>query len=284
MSDNKERILIYIIIGFIAIALLVVLVIIWKPASSTGIEQNLNVVQVTEDYDKVQEESYTDFLKRVLLTYNYEELYKYVSQDWLKQVEMDHDSLKDWLINEGIIGREVPNITEVTPVVTNEVSVYRFKVIPAETSFAKYVIINEKTPGSFDVSFEQQAISSLANQEYKETTESGEYKCTVKAVLNNVLQLDVEVKNTTDAEVYFDLASGNDVKLCLNDGTTVNATDISCALGDEVLLNPGSSFKVRLTFFISLEKQNMIDKVKFTYVRSNNTMVDAYVTLKEGDM
>lgn len=281
MTDNRERILIYTVIGVVVIAVLVMLVFIWKPATRNPIAENLNVIQFTEDYENVQKGSYEDLLKQLLLITNYDKLFEKVDTDWLNQVSMDKESLQDWLIKENLISRSEPQIKDSTIITSNEYYIYRFEIITGDE--VKFVLINEKLPGDFTISFEQKTISKLVDREFITNAEDGvEYIAKTTSVLSNVLQFDIRITNSGEDEHYYSIGKNYCIKLVLSDGTKIDASDISSVAGTEVNLWPGNTFDVRVTFFISPDKQNLVDSIEFANAYDPYKKINPVINLKEG--
>ncbi len=281
MSDKKERLLIYGVIVIVAAMIIFMIVIIWKPKSSNSIEANLNKIEITGEYENVQKSSYEEMLKRLLLIPYYDELYTYIDQDWVtNDMKMDKAQLQEWLVGENIITRVEPQILECTLVQSEDMYIYRYGV--ANGSTKKFVLINEKKPGEFTISFEQNGVSKLEGTTHYTMQDDMHYECKIVSVLSNVMQFDITVKNDSDLEHYYSMKDNYSIALVLDDGTSINASDISCAAGDEVNLWPNNSFDVRVTFFVSIDKQNQIDGIKFTNAFDAYKKISPYISLKEG--
>lgn len=282
MTEKNERLLIYIVFGVICVALIGALMIIWNPTRNRVIPNNINNIDVTEKYENVQKESYIDLLNRILQTQFYDDLFSYVGEEWLGQVDMDKDSLKEWLINEGIISRNQPNITDST-VVTSDIYMYRYEILTAENQ-KKYVIINETKPGEFYITFEQEIISSLVDKKYENVSYDINFTANTKAVLSNVIQYEVSISNTSNREIHFALIHNKTIALRLSDGRYIYASDISSPAGDEFSIWHNGYTTVTATFFVSLENQNKIEAMEFLNAsNSYGERVIYTIDLKEGE-
>lgn len=281
MLDKKERILIFGVIAVVAAMIIFMIVLIWKPTSLDSIEANLNTIQITGEYEKVQKSTYEDLLKRLLLIPYYDELYTYIDQEWVtNDMKMDKDQLQEWLVSENIISRVEPQILECVLVQSNDMYIYRYGV--ANGSTKKFVLINEKKPGEFTISFEQDGISKLEGTTHHTMHEDMYYECKIVSVVNNVMQFDIKITNDSDLEHYYSIRDNYSISLMLDDDTAIDATDISSAAGDEVNLWPGNSFDVRVTFFVSMDKQNQIAGIRFNNAFDAYRKITPYISLKEG--
>lgn len=265
MNQDNEKIFIYVVIGFFAVAFILTLYMIWKP-SSDNIKAELNIINVDEKYEDVQLNNYSTLLNELLNIKNYEKLYEKVDKDWLENNSYTKDSLYDYLFTQGIIINDTPVIKEsIVLSGYNEDYFYRFG-LQNEKGNIRYLIIHETTPNVYTVSFDQNSISNLEGKTYTYVEDGIKYELKTLASLENVVQYELTISSTREDEISFDFTNTNCVAIQLKNGTKYNPIDITTATDNIYKVGENSKFSIKLTFNLSLEKQADISKICLYYV------------------
>lgn len=265
MNQDNEKLYIYIVIGFFAVAFIFVLYFIWKP-SSDNIKEDINIISNEDSYEDVQLNNYLNVLNRLLIATNYDELFERIDNTWLDSNSYNKDTLYNYLIEQGIISNKVPVVKESIALSgTNGEYYYRFG-IQNEKGNIRYVVINETTPNIYTISFEQNNISSMEGKTYTYVEDGITYTLKVIASLENVAQYELTLSSTREDVVTFDLSTNQCLSIELKNGTKFNPSDITSTTNNVYKMTENSQFSVKLTFNLSLEKQSEISKINFYQV------------------
>ena len=286
MTEQMEKILIYIIIAIIIVLLVIALAVIWIPDSKI-IRRDLNSCEVVEDYETIQKEFYSRELKKLLVTSNYSQLFEKVDGNWLEEMELDRDSLYDWLKENKIIKANYPMIKNINCVPNNTEYYYRAEIEVTDENGIKdsrYVVINESSPNVYTVSFEQEKISGLAGKKFYATYKDNfRIDCTVTSVMANLIQYEIRIENIGDKYFHLSLATMSSLTLDMNDGSHHKASDITTLVNNAFDMDPGTHLTFKATFNVVLENQNDIKGLTFTDVNGGNGSVNLEFELKEGE-
>lgn len=282
MNQDNEKLYIYIVIGFFAVAFIFVLYFIWKP-SSDNIKEDINIISNEDSYEDVQLNNYLNVLNRLLIATNYDELFERIDSTWLDSNSYNKDTLYNYLIEQGIISNKVPVVKESIALSgTNGEYYYRFG-IQNEKGNIRYVVINETTPNIYTISFEQNNISSMEGKTYTYVEDGITYTLKVIASLENVAQYELTLSSTREDVVTFDLSTNQCLSIELKNGTKFNPSDITSTTNNVYKMTENSQFSVKLTFNLSLEKQSEISKINFYQVSDSKGSKVVNVDLLGGE-
>ncbi len=265
MNQDNEKLYIYIVIGFFAIAFILVLYLIWKP-SSDNIKADLNFISNENKYEEVQLKNYTNTLNKLLIANNYDELYEKIDQTWLESNSYTKDSLYNYLIKEGIISNKVPTVRESIALAGSEGKYYYRFGIQNERGNIRYLVVNEETPNVYTISFEQNSISNVEGQTYTYVEDGVKYVLKVVASLDNVAQYELTISSTREDVITYDFSSNNCLTIELANGARFNPIDITSGANNVYKMSENSQFSVMLTFNLDLKKQSEISKINLYYV------------------
>lgn len=282
MNQDNEKLYIYIVIGFFAVAFIFVLYFIWKP-SSDNIKEDINIISNEDSYEDVQLNNYLNVLNRLLIATNYNELFERIDSTWLDSNSYNKDTLYNYLIEQGIISNKVPVVKESIALSgTNGEYYYRFG-IQNEKGNIRYVVINETTPNIYTISFEQNNISNMEGKTYTYVEDGITYTLKVIASLENVAQYELTLSSTREDVVTFDLSTNQCLSIELKNGTKFNPSDITSTTNNVYKMTENSQFSVKLTFNLSLEKQSEISKINFYQVSDSKGSKVVNVDLLGGE-
>ena len=282
MNQDNEKLYIYIVIGFFAVAFIFVLYFIWKP-SSDNIKEDINIISNEDSYEDVQLNNYLNVLNRLLIATNYDELFERIDSTWLDSNSYNKDTLYNYLIEQGIISNKVPVVKESIALSgTNGEYYYRFG-IQNEKGNIRYVVINETTPNIYTISFEQNNISNMEGKTYTYVEDGITYTLKVIASLENVAQYELTLSSTREDVVTFDLSTNQCLSIELKNGTKFNPSDITSTTNNVYKMTENSQFSVKLTFNLSLEKQSEISKINFYQVSDSKGSKIVNVDLLGGE-
>lgn len=265
MNQDNEKIYIYIVIGFFAVAFILVLYLIWKP-SSDNIKADLNLINNENKYDEVQLKNYTNTINKLLIASNYDELYEKVDSTWLEANSYTKDSLYNYLIKEGIISNKVPTVKESIALAGSEEKYYYRFGVQNERGNIRYLVINEVTPNVYTISFEQNSISKEEGKTYTYVSDGVKYVLKILASLDNVAQYELTISSTREDVITYDFSGNNCLTIELANGTRFNPVDITSTTNNIYKVGENSQFSVKLTFNLDLEKQSEISKINLYYV------------------
>lgn len=282
MNQDNEKLYIYIVIGFFAVAFIFVLYFIWKP-SSDNIKEDINIISNEDSYEDVQLNNYLNVLNRLLIATNYDELFERIDSTWLDSNSYNKDTLYNYLIEQGIISNKVPVVKESIALSgTNGEYYYRFG-IQNEKGNIRYVVINETTPNIYTISFEQNNISNMEGKTYTYVEDGITYTLKVIASLENVAQYELTLSSTREDVVTFDLSTNQCLSIELKNGTKFNPSDITSTTNNVYKMTENSQFSVKLTFNLNLEKQSEISKINFYQVSDSKGSKIVNVDLLGGE-
>lgn len=282
MNQDNEKLYIYIVIGFFAVAFIFVLYFIWKP-SSDNIKEDINIISNEDSYEDVQLNNYLNVLNRLLIATNYDELFERIDSTWLDSNSYNKDTLYNYLIEQGIISNKVPVVKESIALSgTNGEYYYRFG-IQNEKGNIRYVVFNETTPNIYTISFEQNNISNMEGKTYTYVEDGITYTLKVIASLENVAQYELTLSSTREDVVTFDLSTNQCLSIELKNGTKFNPSDITSTTNNVYKMTENSQFSVKLTFNLSLEKQSEISKINFYQVSDSKGSKVVNVDLLGGE-
>lgn len=281
MIEDSEKKYIYAVIAVVAIILIGVIILIWTPTSDV-IKDKLTLCDVTGEYDVIQKENYTEVINRLLLIKNYDELFEKVDTNWLQENNYTKESLYTWLFENFIISNSAPNIIESTAVAAKDSYYFRYK-LQTSNNLERYIIVNESIPNNYTISFEQDTISKLNGKTYVYVEDDVKYEIKVVSMLENLLQYELTVTNTGTNTYYYNFNTNDAIVLNLNDGTNIIPTDITTLASNEYVLPQNSSFSIKVTFNINIEKQNLIEALTFNNAYDDTSKRDIKVLLKEGE-
>lgn len=282
MNQDNEKLYIYIVIGFFAVAFIFVLYFIWKP-SSDNIKEDINIISNEDSYEDVQLNNYLNVLNRLLIATNYDELFERIDSTWLDSNSYNKDTLYNYLIEQGIISNKVPVVKESIALSgTNGEYYYRFG-IQNEKGNIRYVVINETTPNIYTISFEQNNISNMEGKTYTYVEDGITYTLKVIASLENVAQYELTLSSTREDVVTFDLSTNQCLSIELKNGAKFNPSDITSTTNNVYKMTENSQFSVKLTFNLNLEKQSEISKINFYQVSDSKGSKIVNVDLLGGE-
>ncbi|MBR2784805.1 MAG: hypothetical protein IKD74_02295 [Clostridia bacterium] len=282
MNQDSEKLLIYITVAIFAVAFIFVLVLIWKPSSST-VKTQINVIGKENSYENVQLSNYTNLIQRLLLVQNYDELYEKVNTKWLENNSYNKETLYNYLIKEGIITNSVPIIKETTALDGNAEGYYFRIAIQNEKGNIRYVVINETAPNIYTISFEQNSITSFEGKTYTYKEDGITYTLKVLASLENVAQYELNISSTKENKVTFDFASNQNVTIGLTGGQNINPSDMTTTANNVYELGPNSNLSIKLTFNLTLDKQAKISNLKLYSVKESGEDKIITIDLLGGD-
>jgi hypothetical protein len=282
VNQDSEKLLIYITVAIFAVAFIFVLVLIWKPSSST-VKTQINVIGKENSYETVQLSNYTNLIQRLLLVQNYDELYEKVNTTWLENNSYTKESLYNYLIKEGIISNSVPIIKDTIALNGNAEGYYYRIAIQNEKGNIRYVVVNETTPNIYTISFEQNSITSFEGKTYTYKEDGVTYTLKVLTSLENVAQYELNISSTKENKITFDFASNQNVAIGLTGGQNINPSDMTTTANNVYELGPNSNLSIKLTFNLTLDKQAKISNLKLYSVKESGEDKIITIDLLGGD-
>ncbi len=279
--SSQEKKYLYPIVAIIILILVIVLIIIWWP-KNTKIQDNINKVNINNDYAEIQIEKYKNILNEYLIESNFSKLYSKISKEWLAEnnIENENDA-KNFLFKNYIISSSAPNILESEVFSSNDL--YIFKFVIDTNGVKKNIYINESTPYEYTFSFEEYSINVLSGKNYKYTLDSVEYEIKTEYVSDSLIQYEITAKNKGSDTYTWQMKNYNKVFLKLNNEEKIISTDITALGLTSAEIKPGGELSFKVTFTIPLQKQANIESLRFENVYKNDYENNIEIPFNGGD-
>lgn len=278
MFEKKEKLYVYIVIFFISFAVFGLIVYIWSSLFLNSKYKEINTFDNSITYENKMTDYYSNYLQNALNIMNFEQLYMNISPEYVHSIsieEPDFDTLKYNLRDRNIIGTDISIISSTYSEYSNK-QYYRFKYTNGNQT--KYVNIIESQPYDFEVSFEQDDISSIIpNSNVTKAINNVEYNFVVSDSTTTSISYNLTINNNSDSIYVFDFNSLNHVQLIYNDTEYINMASIALSSTSGFELTPGSSKSITLLFNVESQNQFLISGFRFLNVtignENNNTIL-----------
>ena len=278
---NDEKKFVYPVVGIIVFIFIIAMIIIWKPSKSI-VDKKINIIQENRDYADIQVERYKNILSNILIERNFEQLYQKISTAWLEENGLvSKEAAKEYLFKNYILSSSTARIVDSQVFTSNDICIFKYTV--ENEGNTRTVVINENAPYDYDISFEQNGINSLANRNFKYSSEGVNFDITTQYSGDNIIQYEVTVDNQSENSYMWLMNEFNAVELTLKDGSIYRATDMTSFGENSIGLPQNSKFTFKVTFNINFEKQSDISGIMFKNLYKNGATAEVMVLLNGGE-
>lgn len=274
MINEKEKKYIYIVFIIAIIILIISLVIIWSPMfSSNSFSDNIHIFTEhnTDEYIQKMEESYKSVVMKYINIDNYEELKNKLNEKYLQDNNLNIDTAKDFLYDEGILSHPSNSTVIYLSNSNNDGDTYIYSYVYKIGDSEKKIHIIEDYYGKYTISFEQNEYPVL-NSYKKEIEKDGlKYSINYNKSYEESILIDFYVENNTTEEYTFNITSLNDASILLNN-SEVCYLDSTVVSNQEsaIKLTPNSKINFKLSFRVPLEEQGNVERIIFSNVTKSN--------------
>ena len=269
MTENKEKILVYIAIAIIIVITIVVIGLIWGASISNVDDNTINNFDPTITYEEVMTDYYKEYLAENLKLINYDILYENINHDFITSVNCNtKEELKYYLRNNNLISSDI-NIQNIEYSNDNSDNSY-YRVTYIVHNITKYVNITESSPYNFLISFEQNNFDSINNNiNAKVNYDSVNFD--LKVIENNdtSVKYSITITNNSNDNYQFDFLSLNNVSLRYDNNKYTNMAVAVATSNEDYTITPGSSKSFDVLFNLDFSNQMKIDGIRFANVKIN---------------
>lgn len=269
MTENKEKILVYIAIAIIIVITIVVIGLIWGASISNVDDNSINNFDPTITYEEVMTDYYKEYLAENLKLINYDILYENINPDFITSVNCNtKEELKDYLRNNNLISSDI-NIQNIEYSNDNSDNSY-YRVTYIVHNITKYVNITESSPYNFLISFEQNNFDSI-NNNINANVNYDSVNFDLKVIENNdtSVKYSITITNNSNDNYQFDFLSLNNVSLRYDNNKYTNMAVAVATSNEDYTITPGSSKSFEVLFNLDFSNQMKINGIRFANVKIN---------------
>lgn len=269
MTENKEKILVYIAIAIIIVITIVVIGLIWGASISNVDDNTINNFDPTITYEEVMTDYYKEYLAENLKLINYDILYENINPDFITSVNCNtKEELKDYLRNNNLISSDI-NIQNIEYSNDNSDNSY-YRVTYIVHNITKYVNITESSPYNFLISFEQNNFDSI-NNSINANVNYDSVNFDLKVIENNdtSVKYSITITNNSNDNYQFDFLSLNNVSLRYDNNKYTNMAVAVATSNEDYTITPGSSKSFEVLFNLDFSNQMKINGIRFANVKIN---------------
>lgn len=271
MIDQREKKYMYAIFSIIIIILIIVLIMIWMPMFK-GKEKSINSIKkYNESYNENMINEYKNIILKYINVDNYSELKNFLDKDYLEKNDLDINSAKNFLENEGLIMHPTSStIVYNSDVITNgkeNIFSYTYKIADCE----RKIHVIESYYKKYSISFEQDGYPIINKDGYNVKYNDLSFTLIPIKSYDSSIVFELTITNNSTEEYIFDFASNNDADIITNNNLKSYLTSI--VMGNEVssiTSMPNSNIKTILSFNVDIKNQGNILGVEFNNVKKSN--------------
>lgn len=290
MLEEKEKKLVYFAISVIVLLLIIVLLIIWVPMFKSK-DNNIEISSFKKYddgyYINMMKESYKTVVSQCVNKDNFEETYLLLDNDYLEQINMNKEELKNYLISNDILTYSTSTAIIYCSNIRTDNEKYIYTYIYKVGDTERKVHIIENYYGKYSISFLQDSYPVVNSKEYDllDSITGLEFKLKAIQCFDENIIFEISIINNTTEEFDFNFSSVEDSELIYNsDGTNKKASLSSVVVGSqtsEIRSIPGSNNKIKLSYGVNIENQNSINHILFNNVlRLNGEKTNIEIIIK----
>lgn len=279
MLEDREKKMIYVVIGIIIALLLVVLVIIWLPMfKSNDSEVDITFANQYEKdyYSKMMKEKYKQVISECVNKDNFNDTYQKLDKQYLEDMNMSEEELEAYLNANGILTYSSSSAVIYCSLVRSDGEKYIYTYVYKIGGTERKVHIIEKYIGNYTISFSQDSYPVVDSNVYylKDNNTNLEFEINKVKCFDENMVLEVNIINKTTEEFKFKFYNVDDSNLIYNsDETNKKALLSSLIIGtesSELTSVPGSTNKIKLSYGININNQENINCIVFNNVTMTN--------------
>ena len=154
---SNELKFVYPIVGIIVLLTILSLVYIWWP--SNKYLADINKIEIKNNYTEIQKEKYSNILKSLLNSSNFDILKNKISNEWKSENGLTTDeSLEEYLFKNMYISPYGINISNIQTYTSDEICIFKYTIDSNGKTIN--VSINEKAPYDYDITFDDIIMNS----------------------------------------------------------------------------------------------------------------------------
>lgn len=270
-SEKKEKILIYSAIGIVICLIIGVIILIWTPFFKNIETSSLNRYDSDKTYESMMKNYYSKLAENYLKINNFDYLYDYISEDYKTNINASSkDEIKNYLISNGLISSNI-TINQVSYSNIDETSAI-YRVFYTSNLGNRYMNITETEPYKFTLSFEQNDVSTLSNNQNIEFNKNMvKYSFKLVEADNSSVRYSLTIDNMSDNQYEFSFSALNSIQLIYNETSYMNMASVANSSSVKYDISPGSSKSIEILFNLPFENQMNVSGFLFRDVNIDGT-------------
>lgn len=266
INDNKEKMLINIAIFLVIIILIIIIYLIWNPFFSS--DKGINTYDSSISYQETMEQYYREYLSNNLKITNFDNLYDYIDKNYIESFigNDSKENVEQYLRDNNLISMDI-TIENVEAIEDGYNYIYRISYIVH--NMRKYVNIVESRPYIFKLSFEQDNLSSLNNNNFNFQRDNIEYKFEVMNSNDTSIRYKLTITNNSANNIKYDFSNLNSIQIITNENY-INMALIANSSTNDYSISSGSTKSIEILFNIPFSDQANINGFKLNNVAIGN--------------
>lgn len=265
---------------------IIVLFVIWYPKSAKTSEGKLEYEKIEDGENKCLD-IYLNEISYYLSVDNFNELVGKVDKTFMQNNNLNESNLKDYLIQNNMIG-ENPIIKSSTFSKQGD-NVYVYRIKYTINGIHRIVNITESFPYQYVISFEQDSLPIIDNSNDESsnngvnrtiTSNDVEYEVTKEKVKENGITYSIKITNHSDKNVELSFDNISNVYVIMEDESRINIGGAVISSSDENTLTPNSSLKKDLYFSIPSSEQYNINSINIKNIKIGDEIKSISINIK----
>lgn len=283
IKDQKISILIIIVSGIVIIIALSLLVLLWTTSLNEALEDPQEESQANKDYPlgefglvsvstSEQIAKYGNIISTYLGVGDYESLYNYVDQEYIEEYNLTVEGLKSLLESKGILNKNLVIKDYQNTTFDNE-KIYRVNIVSSDNnSISDYLIIKEKSPGDFSISFDEFVGIDKSPQEF--VRDELQITVTNQKYYTTHYSATLKIKNNSQSNIILNYSNSYDPVYVMIGSNSEERNRLTTFGGAQKVLEPNTELNFNVDFIIPDLSYTLIRgfRIKDVYIeKSQNT-------------
>lgn len=283
IKDQKISILIIMVSGIVIIIALSLLVLLWTTSLNEALEDPQEESQANKDYPlgefglvsvstSEQIAKYGNIISTYLGVGDYESLYNYVDQEYIEEYNLTVEGLKSLLESKGILNKNLVIKDYQNTTFDNE-KIYRVNIVSSDNnSISDYLIIKEKSPGDFSISFDEFVGIDKSPQEF--VRDELQITVTNQKYYTTHYSATLKIKNNSQSNIILNYSNSYDPIYVMIGSNSEERNRLTTFGGAQKVLEPNTELNFNVDFIIPDLSYTLIRgfRIKDVYIeKSQNT-------------
>lgn len=283
IKDQKISILIIMVSGIVIIIALSLLVLLWTTSLNEALEDPQEESQANKDYPlgefglvsvstSEQIAKYGNIISTYLGVGDYENLYNYVDQEYIEEYNLTVEGLKSLLESKGILNKNLVIKDYQNTTFDNE-KIYRVNIVSSDNnSISDYLIIKEKSPGDFSISFDEFVGIDKSPQEF--VRDELQITVTNQKYYTTHYSATLKIKNNSQSNIILNYSNSYDPVYVMIGSNSEERNRLTTFGGAQKVLEPNTELNFNVDFIIPDLSYTLIRgfRIKDVYIeKSQNT-------------
>ena len=283
IKDQKISILIIMVSGIVSIIALSLLVLLWTTSLNNALEAPQEESQANKDYPlgefglvsvstSEQIAKYGNIISTYLGVGDYESLYNYVDQEYIEEYNLTVEGLKSLLESKGILNKNLVIEDYQNTTFDNE-KIYRVNIVSSDNnSISDYLIIKEKSPGDFSISFDEFVGIDKSPQEF--VRDELQITVTNQKYYTTHYSATLKIKNNSQSNIILNYSNSYDPVYVMIGSNSEERNRLTTFGGAQKVLEPNTELNFNVDFIIPDLSYTLIRgfRIKDVYIeKSQNT-------------